>query len=162
MKEGTRQCAEKDKELYPPEVVEDISHLLDHIEKLKIKHENNFFVKRKKNAIARSTTNVGGLSNELMNRISGYLTTKEKINTAMSVTCLNNKCEGEVQDYTNRFGLSTIECGITYGCEKKFCGCKECEVHFDFCLNVRHSFVLIVLDPISIVGVCITTKDLAS
>ena len=114
--------------------VEDISHLLDHIEKLKIKHENNYFVKRTKNAIVQSTTNVGELSNEMMYKISGYLTTKEKIYTAMSMTCLNNKCEGEVQDYTSRFGLSTIECGITYGCEKKFCGCKECyEVHFDFC-----------------------------
>jgi len=134
VKDGTRGCAKRDENRYSPEEVEDISHLLDHIEKLKIKHENNYFVKRKKNAIVQSITNVGGLSNELMYRISGFLTTKEKIHTAMSLTCLNNKCEGEVQDYNNRFGLSTIECGITYGCEKKFCGCKECyEVHFDFC-----------------------------
>ena len=141
VKNSTRQCntacrcMEKCEEnKYTPEEVEDISHLLDHIEKLKIKHENNFFVKRKKNAVVQPSTNLGHLSNEMMHRVSTFLTTKEKIYTAMSVTCLNNQCEGEVQDYTNRFCLSTIECGITYGCEKKFCGCKECyEVHFDFC-----------------------------
>ena len=71
----------------------------------------------------------------MVGKISSYLNTKDKVYLAMSVTCLNGQCDGEVQDCTNRFGLTSSECGIAYGCEKKFCGCTECMDHFTFCPN---------------------------
>ena len=113
-------------------VAEDWTHLTDHIEKLRIKHENNYFVKRSKIAREQPTTNVLGLSNELMGTVSSYLNTKEKVHTAMAVTCLIGQCEGSVKDIDTRFGISN-ECGVSYGCDKKFCGCKKCMKRFDFC-----------------------------
>ena len=79
--------------------------------------------------------NVGGLSNELMGHVSKYLTKKEKIFTAMSVTGINDKCEKEkMPQWNTRFGLPSNVCDEGL-CEEAYCGCKSCREQFVFCPN---------------------------
>jgi len=79
--------------------------------------------------------NIGGLSNELMGHVSKYLTKKEKIFTAMSVTGINDQCEKEkMPQWNTRFGLPSNMCdgGL---CEGAYCGCTSCREQFVFCPN---------------------------
>eukprot|EP00984_Skeletonema_dohrnii_P001924 scaffold646_cov131-Skeletonema_dohrnii-CCMP3373.AAC.19 len=79
--------------------------------------------------------NIGGLSNELMGRVSKYLTKKEKIFTAMSVTGINDQCEKEkMPQWNTRFGLPSNMCDEGL-CEEAYCGCTSCREQFVFCPN---------------------------
>ena len=72
----------------------------------------------------------------MMGKISSYLTTKDKVNFAMSVACLNGQCEGEVQDYTTRFDLSSNMDHFTF-CPISDCStiyCRDCLGNFRGCI----------------------------
>ena len=67
--------------------------------------------------------------------VSGYLSRKEKMCFAMSVSCVNG-CEGQLTDSTSRFGVKP-SCNR---CEKPICGCNEKMKDFEFCPDCEHYF----------------------
>ena len=69
--------------------------------------------------------------------VSGYLSLKEKMCFAISVTCVDG-CEGQLTDSTRRFGVKP-SCH-RYRCEEPICGCNDKMKDFKFCPDCENIF----------------------
>jgi len=69
--------------------------------------------------------------------VSGYLSRKEKMCFAISVTCVNG-CEGQLRDSANRFGVEPFCSGKH--CGDPICGCIEKMQGFKFCPDCERIF----------------------
>ena len=70
-----------------------------------------------------------------MPTVSSFLSLKEKMSFAMSVSCVDG-CEGQPTDWTSRFGVKP-SCSR---CEEPICGCNDKMKDFKFCPDCEDIF----------------------
>mmetsp|Transcript_27129 Transcript_27129/g.61832 ORF Transcript_27129/g.61832 Transcript_27129/m.61832 type:complete len:249 (+) Transcript_27129:2478-3224(+) len=83
--------------------------------------------------------------------VSGYLSPKEKMCLAISVSCVDG-CEGQPAGWKSRFGVKPS----CRRCEEPICGCNDKIKDFEFCPDCGHIFCgrCVVGDEGNFEGVC--------